>query len=215
MNTDQRYRWLYQPALILACLAPLAWLLARGLGWADVTLGANPVRELLHVLGKTAINLLWLTLAVTPLRDLLRAPQLLRLRRTLGLFAFGYALLHFTVYATLDLGFDAAQLGTDLVKRPYILVGAIALLALLPLAATSTQAMMRRLGRRWQTLHRLIYPATLLVVWHFAWQVKADLTEPLLYAAALAALLGWRAWRVRARRRVTSTSAAATTPGRT
>ncbi len=213
MNTDQRYRRVYQPLLIAAALAPLGLLLARGFGLGVLTLGPDPTRELLHVLGKTAINLLWLTLLVSPLRELLRAPQLLRLRRTLGLFAFGYALLHFLVYLLLDLGLDARQLAIDLAKRPYILVGTVALLVLLPLAVTSTQAMMRRLGRRWQTLHRLVYVAALLAVWHYAWQVKADLSEPLWYAGGLSLLLGWRVWR--ARRRVTSTSAPATVPGRT
>lgn len=213
MNTEQRYRRVYQPLLIAAALTPLGVLLARGLGWGGLTLGPDAARELLHVLGKSALNLLWLTLLVSPLREWLRAPQLLRLRRTLGLFAFGYALLHFLVYLLLDLGLDARQLAVDLVKRPYILVGSTALLALLPLAVTSTQNMMRRLGRRWQTLHRLIYPAALLAVWHYTWQVKADLTEPLLYGGALLFLLGWRVWR--ARRRATSTSGPATAPGRT
>ena len=133
----------------------------------------------------------------------------------LGLFAFFYVLLHFTVYLVLDRRLDAAMIVEDIAKRPYITVGFTALLLLLPLAATSTQRMMRRLGRRWQQLHRLVYPIAILAVWHFYWQVKRDFTEPLVYAAIVATLLGWRAWHRRRRVPVTSRYAPATTPERT
>jgi sulfoxide reductase heme-binding subunit YedZ len=126
--------------------------------------------------------------------------QWIRPRRIIGLFAFGYALLHFVIYAALELGLDFSDLAREIVKRPFIIVGTFALLLLIPLAVTSTGRMMRRLGRRWQTVHRLVYPATILAVWHFWWQVKKDLTEPMLYAAALALLLGFRWWRAQALR---------------
>ena len=119
----------------------------------------------------------------------------------MGLFAAFYAALHFLVYAVLELDLSLADLGRELAKRPYIWVGAAALLALVPLAVTSTDRMMRRLGRRWQTLHRLVYAIAILAVWHYWWQVKADIREPLLYATVLALLLGWRLWSRHAARR--------------
>jgi sulfoxide reductase heme-binding subunit YedZ len=213
VTLEQRYRRVYKPAIWFLALLPLALLLGRAFGIAGGTLGADPAKAILLTCGKTALNLLLITLAVTPLRQWLQQPQLLRLRRLLGLFAFFYAALHFVVYVTLDLQFDFAQLGADIVKRPYITIGLVALLMLLALAATSTQASMRRLGRRWQRLHWLVYPAAMLGVWHYFWQVKADVREPLLYTAILAVLLGWRLWKRRAA--VTSKSVSATAPGRT
>ena len=179
--------------------APLALLLAGASGLAGQDLGPNPVRELTHVTGKTALNLLLITLMVSPLRALTGDARWMRLRRMLGLSAFAYAALHLAVYVVLELDLDLGDLGGELAKRPYIWVGAAALLALLPLAVTSTDRWMRRLGRRWQTLHRLAYPAAALGIWHYYWQVKADILEPLLYAAALALLLLWRARRARRR----------------
>ncbi|MBM4217437.1 MAG: sulfoxide reductase heme-binding subunit YedZ, partial [Gammaproteobacteria bacterium] len=123
------------------------------------------------------------------------------IRRTLGLFVFAYALLHFLIYAVLELDLDFSDLGREIVRRPFIIVGMIALLALIPLAITSTNRMMRKLGRRWQTLHQLIYPIAILGVWHYYWQVKADVREPLIYAGLLAVLMGYRIW---LRRRLSS-----------
>jgi sulfoxide reductase heme-binding subunit YedZ len=138
-----------------------------------------------------------LTLLVTPLRQLAGLTQLLRVRRLLGLFAFFYAVLHFTTYLVVDQSLNWASVLNDIVKmRPYT-VGFAALVLLAPLAATSTAAMMRRLGRNWTTLHRLIYIASVLVVVHFWWQVKADIRVPRLYALGLALLLGYRAARSR------------------
>jgi sulfoxide reductase heme-binding subunit YedZ len=134
----------------------------------------------------------------------------------LGLFAFTYALLHFLIYLGLDQEWDFSGLAKDIAKRPYITVGFTALLILIPLAITSTNKMMRRLGRRWQTLHRWVYAAAILGVWHYYWQVKRDVREPLIYAGILGVLLGYR-W-VRSRRKarpVTSTSGSATAPERT
>ncbi|MEP7313762.1 MAG: protein-methionine-sulfoxide reductase heme-binding subunit MsrQ, partial [Pseudomonadota bacterium] len=135
-------------------------------------------------------------------------------RRLLGLFAFFYALVHFVVYAWLDQGLDFKAIGDDIVKRPYITIGMLALLLLIPLAATSTQAMMRRLRKRWQKLHRLVYVIAILGVWHYYWQVKKDIREPLIYAGILALLLGYRLWRGPVRRWLAARRAArpATSP---
>ena len=171
-------------------------------GLGGVSLGPNPSRELLHFTGKTALNLLWIGLLASPLQKLTGDPRWIRPRRIIGLFAFGYALLHFLIYAVLELGLDFSDLGRELVKRPFIVVGTIALVLLVPLAVTSTDRMMRRLGRNWARLHRLVYAITILAAWHYWWQVKKDFTEPLLYATALAALLAFRLWRAAHRRHI-------------
>ena len=221
MSVEQRYRLIYKPLLFVACLLPLAWLLCGAFGLLGVSLGADPVKKLEHELGLRALQLLLLTLLITPLRHLLNLTHLPRLRRMLGLFAFFYALLHFTVYLSLDLEFNFGAFFKDVAKRPYITIGLAALLLLIPLAVTSTNKMMRRLGRRWQKLHRLVYPIAILAVWHFWWQVKRDIREPLIYAAILALLLGYRIVRARlkaARSKptsITSTSGSATVPERT
>jgi sulfoxide reductase heme-binding subunit YedZ len=179
-------------------------------GIGPMDLGADPVRRLIHACGITALNLLLVTLAVTPVRQMTGWNNLLRLRRMLGLFAFFYAMLHFTSYGWLDQGLDFAAIGADILKRPYITIGMAALLMLIPLAITSTNGMMRRLGRRWIKLHRLIYVLTALGIWHFYWQVKKDIREPLVYLAIFLALMAWRIiWRLRAK------SAPATIPERT
>jgi sulfoxide reductase heme-binding subunit YedZ len=220
LNVTQRYRYLYKPLVFVAGLAPLAWMICGALQLFGASLGADPVKKLEHECGKTALNFLLLTLSVTPVRTLTGLPQLLRLRRMLGLFAFFYVVVHFTVYLVLDLELNLRMVGADIVKRPYITVGFTALLLLVPLALTSTNGMMRRLGRRWQSLHRLIYVIAALAVWHFYWQVKRDVREPLLYLGVLALLLGYRLvrWRVRAAAAavaVTSRSGSATAPERT
>ena len=218
MTLAQRYRFIYKPLVFVACLVPLLWLTSGAFGWFGLSLGADPVKELEHEAGKTALNLLLLTLAVTPVREITSQPQLLRLRRMLGLFAFFYVVLHFTIYVVLDLELNFRTLGADIAKRPYITIGFTALLLLIPLAVTSTNGMMRRLGRRWASLHRLIYVVAVLGVWHFYWQVKRDIREPLLYAGMLAILLGYRVVRAYARRRrapaspVPATSAPAAAP---
>lgn len=165
-------------------------------------LGADPVRRLIHACGITALNLLLITLLVTPVRQITHWNNLVRLRRMLGLFAFFYAVLHFTAYAWLDQGLDFAAIGADIIKRPYITIGMAALLLLVPLVITSTNGMMRRLGRRWTSLHRLVYVITALGLWHFYWQVKKDIREPLLYIGIFAVLMGWRIVRnIRAERK--------------
>lgn len=177
----------------LLCLLPLAWLVVRGFGTAGTSLGANPVETVLLTLGKTALNLLLITLAVTPARRILRINALVRFRRLLGLFAFFYAALHFATYALLDLRLQWHTLYADIIERPYITVGMLALLAMIPLAVTSTRRMQRRLGRRWLTLHKTIYAIGVLAIVHFLWQAKSDLDpEPLVYMAILIVLLGYR-----------------------
>ena len=205
MTPAQRYRYLWKPALFIAALTPAALILAAVFGLGPIRLGADPARAILHRCGLLALQLLWITLAITPLRQLTGHADLLRLRRMLGLFAAFYALLHVVAYAWLDQGLDLHAIGQDILKRPYITIGFIAFLMLLPLAITSTDGWMRRLKRRWQRLHRLIYPIALLAVWHFWWQVKKDYREPLAYAVLLGLLLGWR-WMQARRQRTTSMS---------
>jgi sulfoxide reductase heme-binding subunit YedZ len=209
LNITERYRYVYKPLVFLAGLAPLVWLTCGAFGWFGASLGADPVKELEHECGKTALNFLLLTLAVTPVRNILGLPQLLRLRRMLGLFAFSYAVVHFTVYLVLDLELNWSTLGADIAKRPYITIGFTALLLLIPLAATSTNGMMRRLGKRWTSLHRLVYVIAILGVWHFYWQVKRDVREPLLYAGILAVLLLYRVVRAQAARSAARAAASA------
>ncbi len=191
-----------KPATFVLCLLPLAWLTARAFGLAGATLGANPIDELQDRTGEWALRLLLVTLCITPLAVTLRKPWLLAVRRMLGLFAFTYLCLHFLNWFVLDQWLDLRAILADIAKRPYITVGFTAFLMLVPLAVTSTAGWMRRLGRRWHQLHRLIYPAAALGCVHYWWQVKADWREPLVYASVLALLLGWRVWRARMRRSI-------------
>lgn len=185
MTRLQLFIRVLKPVLFIACLLPLAGLWYSGLG-------ANPVETLTHVSGDWALRLLLLTLAITPLRRFSGWPEWLRLRRMLGLYAFFYALLHLSVYALFDHGLSLASIAEDIGKRPYVTLGFAVFLLLLPLAITSPKAMMRRLGRRWKTLHRLVYPAALLAVLHYLWLVKADVREPLIYGLVLAVLMAAR-----------------------
>jgi sulfoxide reductase heme-binding subunit YedZ len=155
----------------------------------------DPVRSLVHENGTMALRMLVATLAITPLRQLTGHTDLLRLRRMLGLFAFFYALLHLSSWVVFDQGMDLQMILSEIVKRPYLLVGLSAALLMLPLALTSTTAAQRWLKRRWTQLHRLIYLIAVLAVWHFWWQVKKDLREPIAYAVIVTLLLGWRVWK--------------------
>lgn len=193
-----------KPWLFVLCLLPLAWLLARAFGLAGAGLGANPIDAIQDSLGQWGLRLLLVTLCVTPLATTLRAPWLFGVRRMLGLYAFTYVTLHFANWLVLDRWFDGTAIAADLAKRPYITAGFAAFAMLVPLAMTSTDGWMRRLGRRWHALHRLVYPAAILGVMHYWWQVKADWREPLLYAVVLAALLGWRMRRAWVRRAATA-----------
>ena len=183
-----------KPLVFLLCLLPVVHLLAGAFSIAGQSLGANPIEELLHALGRWGLKILLLTLAITPLRRWTGWNWLIRFRRMLGLFAFFYIVLHFLVYAILDQGLDIEAIVEDVIKRPYITLGMAGLLMLIPLAVTSTKGMMRRLGKRWQKLHRLVYAIAVVAVWHFYWQVKLDTLEPILYALVLAGLLGVRVY---------------------
>jgi methionine sulfoxide reductase heme-binding subunit len=175
----------------VVCLLPAARLLQRGLAGR---LTANPIEYITLQTGWWALVLLLLTLAITPVRRLTGWNRVIRLRRLLGLFAFFYASLHFLTYVTLDRFFEFSEIGADILKRPYITVGFLSFLMLLPLAITSTRAWVRRLGRRWQRLHWLIYPAAALAVLHYYWKraSKADVSEPVVFATILGVLLGLR-----------------------
>lgn len=205
-----RSLWLPKTVAHAAALLPMALL-----GW-DIwleALGADPVAEITHRTGDWALRLLLLALAVTPLRRISGWNVLARFRRLVGLYAFAYATLHLATYVVLDLGGYWPQILEDVVKRPYITLGFLAWLGLLPLALTSTQGMMRRLGRRWSTLHRVVYAVGVLGVLHYVWLVKSDLREPLLYAAILGLLLLLRVPAVAARITRRRRPGGATAPG--
>ncbi|NDK37513.1 protein-methionine-sulfoxide reductase heme-binding subunit MsrQ [Pseudoxanthomonas gei] len=190
------------PASILACQFYDVW------KHGSDALGADPIAAIEHRTGLWALRLLMITLAITPLRQLSGQPVLVRFRRMLGLYAFFYACLHFAAYLGLDLRGYWAQIFEEIVKRPYITVGFSAWLLLLPLAVTSTKGWIRRLGRNWARLHKLVYAIGILAVLHFWWLVKSDIREPALYAAILAVLLGWRAWKAFSVRRTAATRSA-------
>lgn len=189
----------FGPALILASLMPLAWAtygLASDILRGTRIFGSNPVKEGEHFLGEWTLRFLVLTLMVTPLRQISRWNWLARHRRTLGLLAFGYGVAHWLVYILLDIQLDVQEMVTDVIKRPYILVGSLALLLMLPLALTSTQKMMARLGgRNWSRLHKLVYLSAILGVVHFWMSVKADVSEPAIFAAIFALLFAGRLWK--------------------
>jgi sulfoxide reductase heme-binding subunit YedZ len=188
-----RRRW--EQLALIAALMPLVWMTSALLDILGQSLGPNPSRELLHSTGKTALNGLWLTLALRPLQQLTGRIEFLWLRRLAGLTSFAYATLHLLVYAILELGLDWSDLGNEIAKRPFIVVGLIALIGMIPMTATSTDRAMRRLGRRWKQWHYAIYPVAIFAVWHYYWQVKLDTTEPLIYTGILALLLGYRLYR--------------------
>lgn len=184
------WRWFSLKALAhILALLPAAWLMYRAL---QDRLGADPIAALTHGTGDWTLRLLLLSLAMTPLRLLIRKSWPIRFRRLIGLYAFFYASLHFAVYLFLDLGSYWSQIGADIVKRPFITVGFTAWLLLIPLAVTSNQWMMRRLKRNWQKLHKLVYAIGILGVLHYWWLVKSDVREPLLYAGILALLFAIR-----------------------
>jgi len=182
----------------LACFAPLAWLAWKGF---NGDLGANPIEKLIRQLGVWGLRLLLVGLAITPLARIFKAPRLVRFRRTVGLFAFAYIVLHLFSYVGVDLFFDFNQLWKDILKRPFITLGMAAFVLLIPLAVTSTNGWIIRMGRAaWQRLHWLIYLIAPLGVAHYYLLVKADHRPPLIYAAIFAALMGWRVWdKVRSR----------------
>ena len=200
MNRLLSHRWA-KPLVFALCLLPLSWLLYRVV---QDQLGANPQEALIRATGDWALRFLVIVLAVTPLRELSGLSALARYRRMLGVFMYFYAVLHFLSYSGFDMGFDVADIFNDIVKRPFILVGSLALLLLTPLAATSFNAAIRAVGaQRWQRLHRLVYAVAGLAILHFFWMRagKNDFAEVLVYAGILALLLGWRLRKLRPRPR--------------
>lgn len=197
----RRFPWfpVFKALVFLAALVPFGKLL--WLGWQD-SLGANPIEKITRTTGWWTLTFLLLTLSATPLRSLSGWGWPMRLRRMLGLYAFFYACLHFLTYLVLDQFFDWPAIVKDIAKRPYITIGFPAFLLLIPLAATSTNAMVRRLGgKRWKQLHRLVYLIAPAGGVHFWWLVKKDITEPVRFAVLLSVLLGFRVAQALRRRR--------------
>ena len=196
---------LLKPVVFLACLAPLAGLVWRGF---HAQLGANPIEAITHGTGDWTLRFLLITLAVTPLRKLTRQYWLITFRRMFGLFAFFYGCLHLMTYVWLDKFFDVHEMLKDIAKRRFITAGMTAFALMIPLALTSTKWSIRELGgKRWQTLHRLIYFSAAAGVIHYIWLVKADLKKPLEYGLALSVLIvyrigAWIAARASTRRRI-------------
>lgn len=214
MSSQQVLRFIVKPAVFVAALGPVAWLIQAG---TTGNLSANPLSDITNETGVWALRFLCITLAITPLRRLTGWNSVIRFRRMAGLFAFFYGTLHFLIYVIADrfaaLDFPdgiaawstarnlAASVGEDIYKRPFITVGFTALMLMLPLALTSTAGMIRRLGgRRWQALHRLVYASATAGVVHYYWLVKADISRPIAYAAIVGALLGFRVYWARMKR---------------
>jgi sulfoxide reductase heme-binding subunit YedZ len=195
----------FKPIVWIACLAPLAFLFYDG--FTD-NLTANPIEKVTNTTGIWTLRLIVASLVITPLRWLTGLNQLINYRRLIGLFAFFYATLHFTIYVMTTFfiegfsNFDASGLGADLVKRPYITAGFVAFVLMIPLAITSTAGWIRRLGgKKWNLLHKLIYITALAAVLHYFWKVKLDATYPVYYGLGVAVLRGFRLWRNFAKRR--------------
>ena len=199
MTTMQRVRYIGKPLVFAACALP-ALLVAGDLFGITGTLGANPIEEILDRCGNWGLRGMMIVLAVTPLRVLTGRHWIGGFRRMLGLFAAFYVGVHFAVWLVLDQGLYLPGIAEDIVERPFISIGLIALLLLGAMTATSTDGMRRRLGRQWQRLHYGAYLTAILGVWHYWWQVKADILEPAIYAAILTLLLGFRLRRKLARR---------------
>ena len=199
MKREQIIRRVAKPVVFALCLGPVGWFAWLGFSGG---LGANPIEATNRFFGDWGLRFLLLALAVTPLREIFGVGVVARFRRMMGLFAFFYVTLHLTSYVAIDQFFDMAAIWSDIVKRNFITIGMIAFVLLVPLAITSTTGWIKRLGGKiWQRLHRLVYVASILAVVHFYMMVKADVREPLIYAAILAALLAWRVFK-RLKRRV-------------
>lgn len=201
MSTLRQIRFVWKPLVFLACLVPAVWVVGDAFEISG-RLGPNPVEEIQDRLGNWGLRFIMITLAVTPLRKITGLTWLLRFRRMLGLFSFFYVLLHFLAWFILDQGMLLSAILEDIVKRPFITLGFTALVLLTAMAVTSTNAVRRRMGRTWDKLHYSVYAVGVLGVWHYWWQVKSDITEPLIYSLVLASLLGLRFyWSLSKRRR--------------
>ena len=200
MNTLQQVRFIWKPIVFLLCLVPAALVVTDAF---EITgrLSANPIEDILDRFGNWGLRFILITLAVTPLRRITGWNWLIRFRRMFGLFTFFYILMHFLTWLILDQGLLMSAVLEDVVERPFITIGMVALVLLLAMAATSTTGIRRRMGKRWNKLHYSAYAVGVLGVWHFWWQVKMDSREPLIYASILTVLLGYRLWHTWRRRR--------------
>lgn len=182
-----------KPLVFIACLMPIA---NMAFGGFRAQLGANPIEAITHETGDWTIRLLLATLAITPLRRITGINELISFRRMIGLFAFFYGTLHFLTYIWLDKFFDWHEIVKDVYKRPFITAGFTGFVLMIPLAITSTKGWIRRLGKKWTMLHRLIYISATAGVVHYIWLVKKDIRKPMIYASILAVLMLWRigAW---------------------
>lgn len=179
----------FKPFVFILCLLPIASLVWSGFHQA---LGANPAETIIRTLGDWALYLLLITLAVTPLRKVLGLSALVKVRRMLGLFVFFYVCLHLTGYVWFDQFFDWGEILKDIIKRPFITLGFATFILLMPLAFTSTNKMMRRLKKRWKTIHQLVYPISIMATLHYFWMTKADFRQPVFIAVILTSLLAYR-----------------------
>lgn len=190
--TTRQVRFIVKPIWFIACLLPFIWLLLNASGMAGPGLGADPIEAIQDEMGIWGLRLLLLTLTLTPLRLVTGRAWFIQLRRMTGLYALFYISMHFINYLLLDQGLSWKFIVEDVLERPFITVGFIAFCGLIPLGVTSTNGWRRKLGKKWQTLHRIVYLIAILACWHFWWQVKQDISEPLIYALILSALLGYR-----------------------
>jgi sulfoxide reductase heme-binding subunit YedZ len=207
MTQVQFVRRVLKPVVFVACLGPAGWLLYRAL-WGS--LGVNPLETLTNETGIWTLRLLVATIAITPVRWLTKWNPIITFRRMIGLFAFFYGSIHFSIYFLFDRSLQFDGLWEDVALRPYITVGFTAFVLMIPLAITSTTGWIRRLGGyRWNLLHRLVYVSALGGVLHYWWKVKLDVTNPVVYAAIVGMLLGWRAVRALNRRQTANAGRAA------
>ena len=192
--SNRQVNLLIKPLVFLLALMPFVYLMY---GAVTDGLGTNPVETMTHQTGEWGLRFLLITLAVSPLRRMFGQNWLTRLRRMLGLFAFFYACLHFLTYIWLDQFFDLGEIVRDIIKRPFITIGFVSFILLLPLAITSTKKMQQRLKKNWKRLHQLVYVIPMLVVVHFIWSLKADYSEPLYYTLVFLVLMTERAYQAR------------------
>jgi sulfoxide reductase heme-binding subunit YedZ len=193
VDTLRQIRLIWKPLIFLACLVPFALVVGDAF---EITgrLGANPIEEIMDRFGNWSLRFIMITLAVTPLRRIAGWNWPQRFRRMLGLFTFFYVLMHFLTWLILDQGILMSAIVEDIAKRPFITIGMTALLLLTALAVTSPLTIRRRMGRSWQKLHNMVYLIAILGIWHYWWQVKKDVSEPLIYVTILIILLGLRLW---------------------
>jgi methionine sulfoxide reductase heme-binding subunit len=190
--SPKQTRWIIKPIWFAACLAPFIWMNLEAFGMVTSSLGDNPIEATQQFMGAWALRMLLLTLAISPCVKIFKLMWLMRFRRMTGLFSLFYAVMHFLNYAGADKRFDWSSILQDVIEHPFIVFGAIGLAGLILLGFTSTKGWQRRLGQRWNKLHRLIYPITLVVAVHFCWEAEGSYYETGLYIGVILILLGYR-----------------------